>query len=137
MKFHIHRMASESLRHLIDAYNEFNFVNGSYTGHGKIIRQSSGACKYAQISICIEVAPQCVGIFEWKVTDNQIPIYFLDDILTPIKTICSERSMSDLKVSIVDGANHVVDSNSVSFQIATVRAMADLIGIEVPDNRYY
>jgi len=115
------------------AFAQFEFSGDLYSGHGKIKKQSSGRCKFAAVQITIQnTKPNYANIFNWEVTEAQIPMYFFDRILTTIKSIISEHpDRGHFKIAVVNGESHAVDSDCLSYEIATLKAMANLIGFDL------
>jgi elongation factor G len=113
-----------------EAFANFQFERNSYTGEGLVKKQTSGRCLYGGVKIIIEENKNENVSFQWLVTEDQIPILYLDAILSTIKFIISKSAVrSSLNIRIVDGKYHPVDSCEMSFEIATFRAIADLIGM--------
>jgi len=112
----------------IKKFNDFAFSKEEYVGYGEYVKQSCGACKFGKIRIRIkkDINPS----FHWEVKDSQIPICYLDDILSTIKSFFSGENFLDFKglsFHIIDGEFHEVDSSSSSFEVATVRALMSAI----------
>lgn len=115
-----------------EAFANFQFAEGQYIGVGQIKNQSAGRCRYAVVKIIIEKAKYVDANFQWLVDEGQIPTIFLDVILSTIKIISAgSQSSSTLKIKIVEGSYHAVDSCEQSYEIATYRAMADLINFQL------
>jgi hypothetical protein len=113
---------------LAKAFANFKFSNESYSTEGIIKKQTSGSCKYAEVKIIIENKNPDSGeqIFSWEVSNDKIPIEFMDVIMTTIKGIIKDYKKS-LKFRIVGGSFHPVDSSAWSYEIATFRAIENLV----------
>src|SRR3989442_7375051 len=104
------------------AYRET--VSGHSRAQGRQVKQSGG---HGQYGICvIEVAPTKRGegfIWEDKIFGGSIPQNFRASVQKGIvdnmaKGVVAGYPMVDVKVTLVDGKFHQVDSNDMAFQIA-------------------
>ncbi len=131
MKFILYKVGLSNYEELTKAFNNFEFSDKSYYCEGKIKKQTSGSCKYGEVKIIIEVNKDSYDLktFSWEVSDDEIPIEYLDVIVTTLKTISKDQDHS-LKFRIVGGSYHVVDSSYFSFEIATFRAISNLVGLD-------
>ncbi|TDX13968.1 hypothetical protein [Flavobacterium sp. S87F.05.LMB.W.Kidney.N] len=133
MEFLLHRVVlnPSSYKELIQAFADFEFSEESYYCEGKIKQQSSGYCKYGEVKIIVENKRDWGGAkkISWEVSDEEIPIEYLDVIATTIKAIVSD-SKNSFKFRIVGGSYHVVDSHKLSFEMATFRAISNLVGLD-------
>ena len=95
-------------------------VEDSYT-HKK---QSGGSGQYGKIDYIIEPGEQGSGFeFESKVTGGNVPREFWTAIEKGFKTsmdtgVLAGFPCEDMKVTLVDGGFHAVDSSAVAFEIA-------------------
>jgi hypothetical protein len=133
MEFILYHSQSANLPYneLEEAFSKFDFVKESYYAEGKIKRQLSGVHKYAEIKIIVEKKNTMWrdSVLSWELTENEIPVEYLDSILTTIKNIC-KNSKNSLKFRIVGGSFHLVDSSLLSFEIATFIAVSNVIGFD-------
>ena len=99
-------------------------VSGHSRAEGRHVKQSGG---HGQYGICIiEVAPTKRGegfIWEDKIFGGAIPQNFRASVQKGIvdnmaKGVVAGYPMVDVKVTLVDGKFHQVDSNDMAFQIA-------------------
>jgi elongation factor G len=104
------------------AYRET--VHGHARAEGRHVKQSGG---HGQYGICvIEVAPTAHGegfVWEDKIFGGSIPQNFRPSVQKGIvdsmaKGVVAGYPMVDVKVTLVDGKYHTVDSNDMAFQIA-------------------
>jgi elongation factor G len=104
------------------AYRET--VHGHARAEGRHVKQSGG---HGQYGICvIEVNPTARGegfIWEDKIFGGSIPHNFRPSVQKGIvdsmaKGVVAGYPMVDVKVTLVDGKYHTVDSNDMAFQIA-------------------
>ena len=104
------------------AYRET--VSGSARAEGRHVKQSGG---HGQYGICvIEVAPTVRGegfVWEDKIFGGSIPQNFRPSVQKGIvdsmsKGVVAGYPMVDVRVTLLDGKYHTVDSNDMAFQIA-------------------
>jgi len=104
------------------AYRET--VHGQARAEGRHVKQSGG---HGQYGICvIEVAPTARGegfVWEDKIFGGSIPHNFRPSVQKGIvdsmsKGVVAGYPMVDVRVTLVDGKYHTVDSNDMAFQIA-------------------
>ncbi len=104
------------------AYRET--VAGSAKAEGRHVKQSGG---HGQYGVCvIEVAPTARGegfVWEDKIFGGSIPQNFRPSVEKGIrdtmqKGVVAGYPMVDVKVALVDGKYHTVDSSDMAFQIA-------------------
>src|SRR5690554_976730 len=91
---------------------------------GKFIRQSGGRGQYGHVVLDIEPLGEGSGFeFENKVVGGAIPKEFISAVETGIieameNGILAGYSVVDIKVTLVDGSYHEVDSSEMAFKIA-------------------
>ena len=99
-------------------------VHGQARAEGRHVKQSGG---HGQYGICvIEVAPTARGegfVWEDKIFGGSIPQNFRPSVQkgivdTMAKGVVAGYPMVDVKVTLLDGKYHTVDSNDMAFQIA-------------------
>ncbi|HKW06085.1 MAG TPA: elongation factor G [Candidatus Dormibacteraeota bacterium] len=99
-------------------------VHGSARAEGRHVKQSGG---HGQYGICvIEVAPTARGegfVWEDKIFGGSIPHNFRPSVQKGIvdtmgKGVVAGYPMVDVRVTLLDGKYHSVDSNDMAFQIA-------------------
>src|SRR6266704_63268 len=104
------------------AYRET--VSGHSRAEGRHVKQSGG---HGQYGICvIEVSPKKRGegfVWEDKIFGGAIPQNFRASVQKGIvdnmaKGVVAGYPMVDVKVTLIDGKYHAVDSNDMAFQIA-------------------
>jgi elongation factor G len=104
------------------AYRET--IHGSAKAEGRHVKQSGGHGQYA---VCtIEVSPTAHGegfVWEDKIFGGSIPQNFRPSVQkgivdTMAKGVVAGYPMSDVRVALLDGKFHAVDSSDMAFQIA-------------------
>ena len=104
------------------AYRET--ISGNARSEGRHVKQSGG---HGQYGVCtIEVAPTARGdgfVWEDRIFGGAIPQNFRPSVEKGIRDTMSKGvvagyPMVDVKVSLVDGKYHTVDSSDMAFQIA-------------------
>jgi elongation factor G len=104
------------------AYQET--IAGTARAEGRHVKQSGG---HGQYGVCvIEVAPAARGegfVWEDKIFGGAIPQNFRPSVQKGIvdamaKGVVAGYPMVDVKVTLVDGKYHTVDSSDIAFQIA-------------------
>ena len=99
-------------------------VHGSARAEGRHVKQSGG---HGQYGICvIEVSPTARGegfVWEDKIFGGSIPQNFRPSVQkgivdTMAKGVVAGYPMVDVRVTLLDGKYHTVDSNDMAFQIA-------------------
>ncbi len=104
------------------AYRET--IRSPFRSQGKFIRQSGGRGQYGHVVIEMEPAEPGAGyIFEDKVTGGSIPKEYIPAVSQGIKEamtsgVLAGYPVEDVKVSLVDGSYHEVDSSEIAFKIA-------------------
>jgi elongation factor G len=98
---------------------------------GKFIRQSGGKGQYGHVVINVMPAEQGQGyVFEDKIVGGVIPREFISPVEQGIKEalengIIAGYPMVDVKVELVYGSYHDVDSSEMAFKIAGSMAIKD------------
>ncbi len=91
---------------------------------GKFVRQSGGKGQYGHVVLNVEPAEAGHGFtFEDKIVGGAIPREFIKPVEAGIKEalesgVLAGYPMVDIKVSLVDGSYHEVDSSEMAFKIA-------------------
>jgi elongation factor G len=111
------------------AYRET--ILGKAEGEGKFIKQSGGRGQYGHA--CIKLEPNGKGkgneILN-KIVGGAIPREYIPAVIDGIQEACKSGvyagyQVIDVKVEIVDGTFHEVDSNEMAFRMAGIFAMKD------------
>jgi elongation factor G len=113
------------------AYRET--VRGKGKAQGRHVKQTGGHGQYAVCEIELEPLPRGEGfIYEDKIFGGAIPQQFIPSIEKGIVKTMSEgvisgNPMVDVKVTLVDGKFHSVDSSDMAFQIAGSLALKEAV----------
>jgi elongation factor G len=100
---------------------------------GKFIRQSGGKGQYGHVVIAVEPGKEGSGFeFVSKVVGGVIPKEYIPSAEQGMKEACESGILAgypviDLKVTLLDGSYHEVDSSEMAFKIAGSMAMKDAV----------
>jgi elongation factor G len=96
---------------------------------GKCAKQTGGRGQYGHVIMNIEPQPRGGGfVFETSVKGGTVPSTFFPAIELGIKEALKEgplakKPITDVKVTLLDGSYHEVDSSIVAFKTAAIEAM--------------
>jgi len=99
--------------------------------HGRFVRQSGGRGQYGHVIINMEpLEPGSGYIFEDEITRGAIPKEFIKPAIQGIEEaleagVLAGYPVTDVKVTLVDGSYHEVDSSEMAFKIAGSMAAKD------------
>ncbi len=100
-------------------------------GEGKFIRQSGGRGQYGHAIIKVEPNERGKGVeIENKIVGGAIPKEYIPAVVDGIQEaarggVYAGYQVIDIKVQIVDGTFHEVDSNELAFKMAGIFALKD------------
>ena len=100
-------------------------------GEGKFVRQTGGRGQYGHCILDVEPLERGKGFeFESKVVGGRIPKEFISSIEKGVQNtfaggIVAGYQIVDVKVTVLDGSFHPVDSSDVAFQVAGSYAVKD------------
>ncbi|MGB9877492.1 MAG: elongation factor G [bacterium] len=98
---------------------------------GFYIRQSGGRGQYGHVVLEIEPLPRGEGLqFEEKITQGAIPKEFIPAIRAGVEEaaeygVLAGYPVVDVKVTLVDGSYHEVDSSEIAFKLAASQAFRE------------
>ncbi|MGQ4648604.1 elongation factor G [Lyngbya aestuarii] len=113
------------------AYRET--VRKAVKTEGKFIRQSGGKGQYGHVVIELEPGETGSGFeFVSKVVGGSVPREFISPAEQGMKEACESGILAgypviDLKVTLIDGSYHDVDSSEMAFKIAGSMAVRDAV----------
>jgi elongation factor G len=96
-------------------------------------KQTGGSGQFARVKIVAEPLPPGAGyLFENKVVGGSVPKEFVAGVEKGLQSLLGSGVLAgfpvvDLKVSLVDGASHEVDSSALAFEIASRMAMREAL----------
>ena len=96
---------------------------------GKCAKQTGGRGQYGHVIMDIEPMPRGTGfIFETKVKGGTVPSIYFPAIEGGIKDALQEGPLAgypvmDVKVTLLDGSYHEVDSSIIAFKTAAIEGM--------------
>src|SRR6266496_2388045 len=111
------------------AYRET--ITKSAEGEGKFIRQSGGRGQYGHACVTLEPNERGKGVeIESKIVGGAIPKEYINPTIDGIEEaikggVLAGYPVVDVKVAIVDGTFHEVDSSELAFKMAGIFALKD------------
>lgn len=111
------------------AYRET--ITSPADGEGKFIRQSGGRGQYGHACIKVEPNERGKGIeIENKIVGGAIPKEYVPAVIAGIQEaiaggVYAGYQVIDIKVQVVDGSFHEVDSNELAFKMAGIFALKE------------
>jgi elongation factor G len=120
------------------AYRET--LRGKTRVTGRHVKQSGGHGQYAVCTLEVEPTARGEGfVYDDRIVGGAIPSQFIPSIEKGIVKTMAEGTISgnpmvDIKVTLVDGKFHTVDSSDMAFQIAgslALKEAADQVGVAI------
>ncbi len=100
-------------------------------GEGRYVKQTGGRGQYGHVKVRIEPLPSRKGFeFVNKASGNTVPKEFIEPIKNGIHEamsygILAGYEMHGIKVTLIDGSYHPVDSSEIAFKIAASLAFKE------------
>ncbi len=94
-------------------------------------KQTGGSGQFARVKLVIEPGESGAGfVFESKIVGGAVPKEYIPGVEKGLKSVLDSGVLAgfpviDLKVSLVDGAYHEVDSSALAFEIASRAALRE------------
>lgn len=111
------------------AYRET--ITSSVESEGKFIRQSGGKGQYGHVVLALSPQPRGEGfVFEDATKGGVVPREFVQAVEAGVKDAMEAGELAgypmvDMKVVLIDGSYHEVDSSEMAFRIAASMAVKD------------
>lgn len=111
------------------AYRET--ARGKASGVGHLVRQTGGHGMFAHVVLELEAMPSGSGfVFEDAIVGGTIPREYISSVEKGVRAALQQGPLTgspviDVKVRLVDGKHHEVDSSDMAFQIAASMAFKD------------
>lgn len=108
-------------------------ITRSAPGEKKFVRQSGGRGQFAHVKLQVDVgAPNSGYVFEDKVVGGRIPREYIEPTNKGIQDALKSGPLAgypliDIKVTLLDGAYHDVDSSELAFSVAGSMAVKDAL----------
>lgn len=105
-------------------------IRSSTTQRGRHKRQSGGHGQFGDAVIAISPMPRGAGfVFEDKISGGVVPRQFIPSVEKGVVEYMKQGPLGfpvvDIKVALIDGSFHSVDSSDAAFQIAARTAMQE------------
>ena len=113
------------------AYRET--IRQAVTTEGKFVRQSGGKGQFGHVVIEVEPGEEGSGFeFKSKIAGGTVPKEYIGPAEAGMKEKCESGILAgypviDIKVTLVDGSYHDVDSSEMAFKIAGSMAIQDAV----------
>jgi elongation factor G len=97
-------------------------------------KQTGGSGQFARVKIVAEPQQKGTGYaFENQIVGGAVPKEFIPGVEKGLNSVLTSGNLAgfpvvDIKVSLVDGAYHEVDSSAIAFEIAGRSALRDALG---------
>ena len=112
------------------AYRET--ITGAGRSEGRYIRQSGGRGQYGHVLLEVEPCPQQGILFENVAPVDRVPAQFAPAVESGVREalesgVLAGYPLTDVRVRVVGGSFHEVDSSDIAFRIAGATALREAI----------
>ena len=100
---------------------------------GRFVRQTGGRGQFGHVYLSVEPTEQGAGyVFESKIVGGSIPREYIPAVDQGVKEaleggVVAGYPMVDVKVELIDGSYHEVDSSEIAFKIAGSMALKEAV----------
>ncbi|MEE9197048.1 MAG: EF-Tu/IF-2/RF-3 family GTPase, partial [bacterium] len=108
-------------------------IKASAQARGKFVRQTGGRGQYGDVDLRVEPAPLGTGIsFKWAIVGGAIPKEYESAVKKGVREaaetgVLAGYAVVDVKVTVLDGSYHEVDSSELAFGVAGSMAFQDAL----------
>jgi elongation factor G len=105
---------------------------------GRLVKQTGGHGQFAVVEIEVEPQPAGTGfVFENKVVGGTVPRQFISAVEAGLREamgrgVLAQQPLVDIKVTLVDGKAHEVDSSERAFHTAASMALRKAVSLANP-----
>jgi elongation factor G len=105
---------------------------------GRLVKQTGGRGQFAVVELEVEPLPSGTGfVFENKVVGGAVPRQFVPSVQAGVRDamsrgVLTEHPLVDLKVVLLDGKAHEVDSSERAFRTAASMALRKAVALADP-----
>ena len=111
----------------------YETITRSAKAEGRLVKQTGGRGQFAVVELEVEPLPSGTGfVFENKVVGGAVPRQFVSSVAAGARDgmargVLAEHPMVDIKVSLLDGKAHDVDSSERAFRTAASMAFRQAV----------
>jgi elongation factor G len=108
------------------------------SAEGRLVKQTGGHGQFAVVELDVEPLPAGSGVvFENKVVGGAVPRQFISAVEAGVRDglargVIGEHPVIDVKVTLVDGKTHEVDSSEQAFRTASSMGVRNAVGRAAP-----
>ena len=112
----------------------YETITRSARAEGRLVKQTGGRGQFAVVELEVEPLPSGSGfLFENKVVGGNVPRQFIPAVESGIRDaltrgVLAQQPMVDIKVTLLDGKAHEVDSSERAFSTAASMALREAVG---------